>query len=369
MTEAFPWSNLAGVPRLTGEFFDQHTEILRLLNGNWLEKVMRKSVADRVLSFERLPDLGKAIRSTYDEIEIPPAVERNLDALDSHDTLVIVTGQQPGLFGGPLYTFYKALTAILIAKELEHETSGRVVPVFWIESADADFSEVSRIGFPSHTDHPNRATYTPRDTVAGRSIRYHELNGEIATVRERVNEWIDGLPYQAQYEGLLEKTFRPGKFLVESFRELMTALLGDYGLVMIDPLHPKLKNRFQGFWRECLSRPERINKAFAVASREIESFRLPLQVRLREGVLPIFLIDSNGMRHRLHGSKSSWQIGQKSKTYSSDELVKLVDDESVTFSPSALLRPLYQDWLLPTWLYVGGPSEIAYHAQDRKSVV
>lgn len=363
MTEAFPWSSLAGVPRLTSEFFDQHAEIIRLLNGNWLDSETRKSVADRVLSSGRPHDLGKAIRSTYSEMEIPPAVERNLDALDDPDTLAVVTGQQPGLFGGPLYTFYKALSAILISRELERDAPGRVVPIFWIESADADFSEVSRIGFPSPKNHPYRASYTPLDTVAGRSIRYHQLNGEIEPVRKTIIDWMDGLPYQANYAAVLERTCRTGRYLVDCFRELMTALLGDSGLIMIDPLHPALRNIFNVFWEKCLTRPEKINKSFAVASREIESFRLPLQVRLREGVLPIYLIDSDGMRHRLHGSKSNWQIGQKPELYTNDQLLDQIKDESVTFSPGVLLRPLYQDWLLPTWIYVGGPSEIAYHAQ------
>ena len=363
MSELLPWSNIPGVPRLTTEFILGRKEIIKLLGGDWRDKSTRKHVRDRRLSFNTIPDLGKAIRETYNGLVLSPAVERNLDDLDNPNALAIITGQQPGLFGGPIYTFYKALSAVLLARELEHEHDGPVVPIFWIESADTDFSEINRIGFPPTGENPRRSAYTPRDIVAGRSIHYHVLNGEIEGVRNEVSQWMTDLPRNQHYIKLLNRTYYAGRLISDAFRDLMTSLLGDLGLVIVDALHPSLITQFTEFWEKCLERPERLNKSFSLASRDIESLRLPLQVRLREDTLPIFYIDSDGMRRRIHGSSDEWFIGQENEVYSNKSLRKLIEDPTGHFSPGVLLRPVYQDWLLPTWIYLGGPSEIAYHAQ------
>lgn len=363
VSERIQWSSLAGVPRLFSEFLESRSEIISLLGGDWRKLNTRTAVRDQRLLVHRPGGLGSAIRESYRDTRLSPAIEKNLEALDSPETLAVVTGQQLGLFGGPMFTYYKALTTIFLARELEREHSSRVVPVFWMESGDADFSEVNRIGFPPLEEYPRRAVYTPRDIVAGRSTRWHIFSGEIETVREAVIEWMNNLPFRKTYADLLRESYRAEVSMVDAYRRMFSELFSDMGLILVDALDPALVERADGFWENCLDRPERLNNAFTVNSREVETLRLPLQVRLRDDTLPIYSIDNNGIRHRLTGKPGGWKITPEGEPFTQDQLIKMVGDNNSVFSPGVLLRPLLQDWLLPTWMYVAGPSEIAYHAQ------
>ncbi len=106
-----------------------------------------------------------------------------------------------------------------------------------------------------------------------------------------------------------------------------------------------------------------MNKSFIVASSELSDLRFPLQVRLRDDALPILHVDDSGMRRRIRGQPDRWKVGHDEREHNDGELHALAIEHPESFTPSALLRPVMQDWLLPTWVYVGGPSEVAYHAQ------
>jgi len=354
---------MARGPQITKDFYDGRGEIVRLLGGDWRDSNTVKQARERRQSFQNPANLGDVIRSSYSETKIPEPVEKNLQALNSPDTLAIVTGQQLGLFGGPLLTYYKALTAIFLARKLETEYKTKVVPIFWMETGDADYSEVNRVGFPPANDHPRKSVYTLRDIASGKSVHHHILTPEIDVVRDEIYNWMNTSPHRRKFSRIIGRCYRSGIPVVGAFRELFTSLLGTYGLVMFDALDPNIVDISKTFWRKCLTRPEALNNAFSVSSREIMAMRLPLQVRLRTKTLPIFRVNENGIRQRLAGDQDAWKKGTDPEVYSNTELANMVDDEKGAFSPAVLLRPLLQDWLLPTWLYIGGPSEIAYHAQ------
>ena len=366
MSEKIPFSRLSGVPRITGDYLDGRQAINSLLGGDWRDPATRQLVRDSRRKTNRNAGLAAAITASYNGCEIPIEVKRNIEALDHPDTLAIVTGQQVGLFGGPLYTYYKALTTVLMAKELSKETDGKVVPVFWMETADADFSEVDHVGFPPcHPKYPvsRRSVYLPTDIIAGRSTRWHRFFSEIEQARSQLLEWLHPLPYKKKIVKVLHNAYKPGFPIADAFRELMTELMGSMGLVMFDPLAPSIVERSKDFWVSCLDRPERFSNAFSVTSREINSLRLPLQVKLRDDTLPVFWIDNDGIRHRVVGKPGNWHLQFDDKVFQNGDLLENAVSGDGMFSPSALLRPVLQDWLLPTWIYIGGPSEIAYHAQ------
>ncbi len=366
MPERIRWSQLPGIPRLTVDFLEGSPALTVLYGGDWRDPAARERVRQARSRQSRNAGLGDAVEVAYKGLEITSALRANLHSLNHPGTLAVVTGQQAGLFGGPLITFYKALTVIFLARRLSEDSGKPVVPLFWMETADSDFSEIDRVSFPPlppEYPSPARLLYTPRDLVAGRSAHWHYFTPEIEPIRDKMLEWLHPLPFKRQLAAVVSEAYRPGASITEAFRAILHETLGEMGLVIVDPLSPPLIERSRDFWRECLDRPERFNNAFTVAAREIKDLRLPLQVNIREDALPVFWIDETGLRHRLVGSPGEWRLYDIEKKLSADDLMKMVEEERGCFSPAALLRPLLQDWLLPTWIYVGGPSEIAYHAQ------
>ena len=345
------------------EFALGNSDVFALLGGDFRDVNARLAAVNRRKNWNIQPGLGDALRSGYGKMTVSRKVEKNLDALNKSGTLAVVTGQQIGIFGGPLYTFYKALHTILLAQKLSHESDDCVVPLFWMETADADFGEVNRIAFPPVGGEARRAIYVPRDMVAGKSVSLHELTPEIDDVRQEVVQWLGNQPYGKTIIDLIERAYRPGMLISDSFRELMNELLGDLGLVMVDARHPAMISRGQSFWKRVLKYPDKLNDPFMLASSEMERIRLPLQVQLRRDALPILVIGEDGVRRRILGKQDQWKIGNEGKTITDRELNGLSESMYESLTPGALLRPLFQDWILPTWIYVGGPAEVSYHAQ------
>ncbi|MDP8237915.1 MAG: bacillithiol biosynthesis cysteine-adding enzyme BshC [Candidatus Hatepunaea meridiana] len=363
MAEAIDLGRIPGIPQILLEFLSGRADVVALLGGDWREEDTLKAVGDRRANFKRPASLGDAIRKGYGSIPVSPEVKRNLEALNDPDTLAVVTGQQVGIFGGPLYTFYKALTTILLSRRLEKETSRKVIPIFWMETADADFREINSIGLPFKVDDPGNLVYTPQDVVIGRSVNFHKLTDEIDRVRSSIISCLTKQPYCKEIKPLIEESYQAGRLITNAFMDLMTGLLGEFGLVIINPLHPSIVECCVEFWELCLSRPDKLNKSFSISSRELTEMQFPLQVQLLNDALPVMHIDDQGLRRRIRGQSNNWEIAHLDLQFNDNGLLSLAREKPESLSPSALLRPVMQDWLLPTWIYVAGPSEIAYHAQ------
>lgn len=363
MIETIEWEALPSIPWITSRLISSKEEYVSLFGGDFRSESDRALAKERRLASKRMPGLGSVLRKGYKNIAIPPEVEKNLAALDKSDTLSIISGQQVGIFGGPLYTFYKAFTTILLAESLRKESSGAVVPVFWMETGDADFTEVNQVKFPSDNGEPRKSVYAPVDLVAGKPVSYHTLTDDIDEVRTNVINWIKKLPHSRQFINLIESAYQSGRPMADAFRELMTGLFGDRGLVLIDPMDSAISERTGEFWDKCLSSPETLNRPFEIGAERVQEKRLPLQSKLRKDTLPIYSISNDGFRNRIFKKESGWSVGQNGSIVSGVDLHNLGVKFPSKLSPAVLLRPLLQDWLLPTWIYVGGPSEIAYHAQ------
>lgn len=363
MAEALSWASVPNIPRIMVEFAAGTPAVMALLGGDWREKAVRRAVADSRLGARRPEGLGSAVRKSLAGVSLPPAVQRNLELLDRPDCLAVVTGQQVGIFGGANYTFFKAWTAVQLADALAAEAPGPVVPVFWMETGDADFAEVNRVNFPQVDTTPRRGVYLPSDLVLGRSLSRHVLSAEIAAVTDAVCGWMKDTPGGGALAEVVRRCYHPGKRLAEAFTELMTTLLGHRGLVMFDPLHPELASRAAGFWEAALERPERLNHTFAVSSSEVQNLHLPLQVKLRPDTLPILHLDEEGFRRRIIKGDGEYWCGKDGPRMTLDQLRREAQQRPGALTPSALLRPLMQDYLLPTWIYVAGPAETSYNAQ------
>ena len=280
---------------------------------------------------------------------------RNLDRL--HDGAVaVVTGQQVGLFGGPAYSVYKALTAIHVARELS-EKGTNAVPIFWLATEDHDLAEVNHT-FLSKRGGVERFDLAT-DGIADRRVGEITLGEAIRELSSRAAGMIDGSAAE-EVQRWLSESYSPEETFGTSFAKLMTRIFGGRGLIFLDPLSPEL-HRFSA---PTMIRAVREHKVLAqelvARSAELEKAGFHAQVKVAEQSTLVFRI-VDGQRLALRPADGGFISGSKQE--SAEETLRALELHPEQFSPSALLRPVIQDTLLPTVAYVGGAAEVAYQAQ------
>lgn len=280
---------------------------------------------------------------------------------------VVVTGQQVGLLGGPLLTLLKAATAIARAKQVEAATGVVHVPVFWLATEDHDLEEVDQVSLLSKT-----AVETLR--VGLKSAHHAEPVGEVTlragmdAVLEQASELLE---YAPVCELLRECYAGEGATFGSAFARLMTRLFEAHGLIVMDAAGRDFHALGAATLRYAIEHAEELEAALLKRSAELESAGYHAQVLVKPGASLLFLVDEQSSsvteRHALRRMPDDdWKAGAGSsaKSYTTGELLAILRDTPERVSPNALLRPVFQDTILPTTAYVGGPAEVAYFAQS-----
>jgi bacillithiol biosynthesis cysteine-adding enzyme BshC len=287
----------------------------------------------------------------------------NVERLREADCLAVVSGQQAGLFTGPLYTIYKALTAVKLAGCLMQRNT-KAVPVFWIATEDHDFVEVAKaefIGRDCRLTSVDIATALHREAQpVGRVI----LDDSINEVVQHLLEQLPESEFISDLENLLRDAWQPGRNYGEAFARMMTALLSRHGLILLDPLDERLKELAAPLYADASRRSYEIATAVEARSRQLEAAGYHAQVVASANSFPLFLHDAAGARHAVTRTASG-KYGTKAtdEEYTAAELAERALNNPQSFSPNVTLRAVVQDYLLPTIAYMGGSAEIAYFAQ------
>lgn len=262
-------------------------------------------------------------------------------------TVAVVTGQQVGLFCGPAYTLYKALTAVRLARDLTSQGIP-AVPVFWLASEDHDFPEVSQAYSFDLSRQPVRFSIDPPAAAAGRPIPVGTLRIDRAPV-EDLRRSLAGFAHGAEVAAMVEASYTPGVTMTQSFRALLRRLLPGMDLPTLDPLDPAIRSIARPFLEAALQAAPELKTALLDRCAELSAAGYHSQV-LVEPKSSLFFLLENGERVALRRKDS--------------EFASLAD-RAADISPNALLRPVMQDYLLPTAAFIGGPGELAYLAQSQ----
>ncbi|MBI3668014.1 MAG: bacillithiol biosynthesis cysteine-adding enzyme BshC [Acidobacteria bacterium] len=284
-----------------------------------------------------------------------PVAQNNLDRLSQPETLAVVTGQQVGLYTGPVYTIYKALTAARMAADLTRRGLP-AVPVFWLATEDHDLGEVNHAWVFDSANHPIRleaaARAEPNQPVGG--VR---LDGNAC---EALRGALAALPFGAEIADLAQKYYPQGATFGAGFQALLARLLEPHGVLMLDPLSPAIRRLAAPLMARAIQAAPEFSAALLARGKELESGGYHVQVHFEERTSLFFLLQ-NGRRTPLRRSSDSYTGNGASLTTA--QLLARLETSPEDFSPNALLRPVVQDFLLPTVVYIGGPAELAYLAQ------
>jgi bacillithiol synthase len=284
------------------------------------------------------------------------STERSLGRLAA-GAVAIVTGQQVGLFSGPAFSFYKAISAIRYAQE----TTARgmdAVPVFWLATEDHDLDEVSHV-FWNTRNGLARYELPIQQGEAGKRAGEVILGEAVQPLLARACESLEG-PFADEITGGLQKSYSAGETLGSAFGKLMARLLVGRGIIFIDPLDARLHRLALPIYRQALEETEPLRDELLARATELDSNGFHAQVKVtRETTLLFCNVD--GYRKPLRTRNGKFTAGKAS--YSREELLAWMERAPEDFTPNVLLRPVVQDTLLPTAAYVAGPAEIAYMAQ------
>ena len=287
----------------------------------------------------------------------------NINLLREADTVAMVSGQQAGLFTGPLYTVYKAVSAAKLAGCLRQRNT-KAVPVFWIAAEDHDFIEVAKaeiIGRDCQLKQVDVSTEMHRE---GQPVGRVVLDDSITSIIDQLFELLPSSEFAEDMKALVQNAWQPGRGYVDSFATMMTSLLGRYGMIFLDPLDPAMKKLAAPLYSAAARQAPQIATAVEQRSRELESAGYHAQVLATANSFPLFLHDEEGARRALvRVENGKYQAKDTEQQYSIDDLAVLALNEPQRFSPNVTLRAVVQDYLLPTIAYHGGAAEIAYFAQ------
>ncbi|MCU1268561.1 MAG: putative cysteine ligase BshC [Acidobacteria bacterium] len=287
----------------------------------------------------------------------------NIESLRQADCLAVVSGQQAGLFTGPLYTIYKALSAVKLAGCLTQRNT-KAVPVFWIATEDHDFVEVAKAEFINRECQLGSVEVATNLHHEGQPVGQVFLDDSITEVIEQLTVHLPNSEFISDLKEILRNAWQPGRGYGEAFARMMTTLLGVHGLIFLDPMDARLKQLAAPLYAEAARQAPTIALAVETRSRELEAAGYHAQVVASANSFPLFLHDAEGARHALtRADNGKYRTRASDDEYTADELAELALSRPESFSPNVTLRAVVQDYLLPTIAYLGGAAEIAYFAQ------
>ncbi len=288
----------------------------------------------------------------------------NIKLLRRDDTVAIFTGQQAGLFTGPLYTIYKALSAIKMAGCF-HARGLNAVPVFWAATEDHDFDEISRAFLLDNRGEQIEFKLERSTQSEGLSV------GEIAISEsfvETLKTRLGSLPateFKDAVENELTRIWTPGRNIGEAFCTHIQQVFANHGLIVVDPLDTGLKRLAAPIYSSAADRSDKIAAALVDRSRELDADGFESQVLITPDYFPLFYHTDDGVRRSVRRKPDGkFHVSDTKIEFERSELVDLAVKEPQRFSPGVMLRPVVQDYLFPTVCYFGGGAEISYFAQN-----
>lgn len=322
------------------------------------EKILANYKTDR----RKLCDILEEINESFGAGE---KTFENIKLLRDESSVAIVTGQQAGLFSGELYTIYKALTAVKLAEDLRRQNI-KAVPVFWIAEEDHDFVEVKKTFVVDREGRLTKFENAPETYTENSPVGLVKLD---ETINETIENLFESLPrteFTDEIKHLLTDTYKSGETYGTAFAKFLTKVFSAYGLIFLAPLNEKLKKLCAPIFAEAVEKSEEIVAALLEKNKELERENYQAQVLVAENSFPLFFQDESGKRLALRRNKedSKLKIQNSKREFDRAELVAIARSTPQNLSPNALLRPVAQDYLLPTLCYIGGAAEVAYFAQN-----
>jgi bacillithiol synthase len=358
------FSDLPGHQNLFLDYLYEFENVKEFYKNNFRDKEEYlkkfKQISESRKDFnEELPAI---IEGQYDGFVSSEKTKKNISYLKDKKTLAIVTGQQLGILGGPLYTFYKIITAIKLSVYLaERYNEFNFVPVFWLEGDDHDFDEISHVNLINENNDIVKINYreTTEDDENSGSVGNLKIDNLINAFFDSLSSELRESEFKDELLAKLKSFYSEGKTFKQSFKELIFWLFDERGLVIFDPQDKKVKKLLRPIFKKEIDDFRQHTEKLVHVSAKLEEV---YHAQVKINPINLFFNNQDG-RYAIEPADNEFRLKRKRKKFSYDEIIELIENEPELFSANVLLRPICQDFIFPTAFYVAGPSEITYFAQ------
>ncbi|MEX0906309.1 MAG: bacillithiol biosynthesis cysteine-adding enzyme BshC [Balneolaceae bacterium] len=346
-------------PELFKDYISQNPKLSEFFSGSPFSD---SEIEKKIETFRFTGNRKKTVELLKDfnqQFNPPAETIQSLNKLSDEKSFAVVTGQQLILYGGPVFTIYKVLTAIELSNKWQKKYNKPFVPVFWLADEDHDFEEVSKIGFPG-TDEFNEinigALGEGNETAGELS-----LNGSFSEFRKSLEESQIETEFSRDLWKALDDFYSSGEKLRTAFGRLLLFLFGKHGLVLAGSNDQAIKNHVVQPLQKSVVNYKELYKSLQGTTRGLVKKGYQAQVQVQESNL--FWIDEYRQRKKINVKDNRWAVEKDGREWSTEQLSKEIEKQPHRFSPNVFLRPVVQDTLLPSITYIGGPGEIAYYSQ------
>ena len=351
----FPW-----IRRLASDYAFAYEQVAPFFAGNPALPAAWADTIKRSQSYERRPaEVARVIAAQQEQRGAPPAARAAAARLADPATRVVITGQQAGAFGGPLFTLLKALTTMKLAAQVSRDHRVAVVPVFWIDAEDHDWPEVNRCTVLDADLAPSSIKLPDLPGAGQLPIARLTLTAEIAAALDALAAVLPDTEFRDDIISQLRQAYRPGAGMAQAFGQWIEAVLGPHGLVVYDSSDPAAKPLARDVFVMEISQPGNTARIAARAGEALVAKGYHAQATLADGTVSLFHLNAERAPVRVDGNHAF--IGDHA--ISLPDLIDEATNHPEHFSPNVLLRPLVQDTIFPTICYVAGPNELAYLGQ------
>jgi len=310
-------------------------------------------------------DVGPSRSSTVSSAAFTATSERTRTKLDrvlSGEGVLVSTGQQPGLFLGPLYVLYKILSAVAHAQRIEKATGRPAVATFWVAGDDHDWDEVGTARIVSRSGVIETMSILPDEEEAGRAVGPARLGSSVVAILDQFANAAGGSEFSAEMLAPLRRAYVPDATVSAAFRSALADLLQEFDFVLFDPAHEEVRRAAVPFFRRVIEDSDAVSRAVAEGTAAVVEAGYDPKLRPPSNGTQVFYDDGRTRSHLLREG-TGFRNGPSGDLRSMIDWLSLLEAEPERFSAAAALRPALESWLLPVARTVLGPGELAYWAQ------
>lgn len=347
-TDCISYQNSGYFSSLMNDYLDQNPNLQSLFNRFPKLENFESQIKEKKTNYanENRAVLVSVLKKQYSKISTSGLTLQNIEALENPETFTVTTGHQLNLFTGPLYFLYKIISTINLTKELKAKYPAQnFIPIYWMATEDHDFDEINYFNFKGRKFRWNKESFGPvgRLSTEGLADFFEVYSHELGAGKNA-----------EAIKKLFQESYLNHSNLTDATRFLANALFGEYGLVIIDADDAALKRTFIPYIKEELA----LQTSHKKVLETIEKLKnYTVQVNPRE--INLFYMEDD-LRERIIFENGKYTVNNTKMEFSESEIFELLENHPEKFSPNVIMRPLYQEVILPNLCYIGGGGEIAY---------